>query len=120
MTRLNITNFKIALEGSGGVQAVIAKKLEVERSTITRYLDKNPKMRLLVQAESERMIDVAENSLHSLISKKKDMRAIKFFLETKGKSRGYVVKQELAIEGSIATLTKEERDAEIKRLLGKD
>lgn len=115
---MNITKFKEALEGSGGVQAVIAKKCGVDRSTISRYINKNPKMRILQEQEQERIIDVAENKLHALIGDK-DIRAIKFFLETKGKSRGYVAKQELEIAGNLAMFTKEERAAEIKRLLGK-
>jgi len=118
MTSLTVSKFKKALEGTGGVQAVIAKACGVDRSTVTRFIQKYPKMRLLLDAEAERIIDIAENKLHALVNDK-DIRAIKFFLETKGKSRGYVSKQELEIAGNISTLTKEERAEEIKRLLGK-
>ena len=89
MTRLTKAKFKAALEGSGGVQAVIAQKCGVDRSTISRYLDKHPDMKILQEAEMEKILGVAENKLHALINDK-NIKAIKFFLETKGKKRGYV------------------------------
>lgn len=118
MTRLKIETFKNALTGSFGVQAVIAKTCGVERSTITKFLNKNPKMRVLLEEEQERIIDVAENKLHAAIGDR-DMKAIKFFLQTKGRKRGYQNTQSIEIEGNVSNLSKEEREAEIKRLLGK-
>lgn len=100
MTKLTIKNFKAALDGSYGVRATIAKKCNVHRSAITRFLQTHPKMLILLEEEQEKIIDIAENRLHSLINDK-DVRAIKFFLATKGKSRGYVPKQEVDLGGEI-------------------
>ncbi len=123
MARLNKKTFKEALNNSGGNQSVIAKRVKRHRSTITNFLNKHPDLRKLLDVEAERIIDVAENVIDSAITNQKDIDAAKWKLTNskRGKARGYGQKQEVVIEGNLSTtaLTKEERQAEIKRLLGK-
>lgn len=116
--RVSKERFKKALEGSYGVQTIIAKKLGVGRSAITNFLNKNDDMRELCNQEREKIIDIAENRLHSAVNKGQKW-AVKMLLSSIGKNRGYVEKQEIEINGTVALMTKEERAAEIKRLLGK-
>ena len=118
MTKLSIKKFKDALVGSHGIQAIIAKRCQVDRSTITNFLDKHPKLRKVCILERERIIVVAENRLFKSADDGQKW-AVDKVLSTIGKSRGYVETQDIKIAGNISTLTKEERSAEIKRLLGK-
>ena len=94
MTKLSIQKFKKALSGSYGVQAVIATKCGVTRGAVTRFINKHPNLKPLIEQEKERIIDVAENKLHERILNG-DTRALKFFLSTKGKKRGYIPTQEI-------------------------
>lgn len=116
MTKLSIKKFKLAMKGSYGVQSIIAKKCDVERMTITNFLDRNPEMRVLLEMEREKIIDVAENRLHTEVNSGKPW-AIKKVLDSVGKKRGYVETQQVELSGNVSTLSKEEREAEIKRLL---
>lgn len=98
--KITIKKFKKALEGSIGVYASIAQKLDVDRSTITKYLKKHPELMPLVEEERERMIDLAENKLFTKINSG-EWAPIQFYLKTKGKGRGYVEKQEIEHSGEI-------------------
>ena len=122
MTRISQTKFKAALEGSGGNQSTIAQKIGVTRGAVHNFINKNPKMRDLLETEAERIIDVAENVIDADIVKKKDIDSAKWKLlhSRRGKARGYGPKQEIAIDPILHTqLSKEDMQAEIKRLLGK-
>ena len=94
MTKVTEDTFKKALEGSFGVQAVIAETLKVERSTITRFLQNNPEMKVLFDQERENVIDVAENRLFTAADEGKKW-AIELILKRLGRSRGYVERQEV-------------------------
>jgi len=52
----------------------------------------------------EQNLDIAEEGLHSLMRTKNEnvkLRAIDIFLKTQGKGRGYVERQEVAIDGDM-------------------
>ena len=105
MAKINQTTFKKALEGSGGNQSTIAQKLQVSRAAITKFLNKNPSMRELVNTEAERIIDVAENVIDADIVKGKNIDSAKWKLlhSKRGKARGYGPRQEmdLKLDGEI-------------------
>lgn len=94
--KINQVNFKKALPGSAGLYSLIAKNLKVSRETVVNFLkrQKTNDMMNLIQQEKETILDMAENKLMLLV-KEKNMPAIKWFLATQGKSRGYVEKQEI-------------------------
>ena len=94
MTKLSISKFKDALVGSYGVQAVIAKKCEVDRSAITLFLDRHPELRELCKAEREKIIDVSENRLFKAANNGEKW-AVDKILNTIGKNRGYIEKHEI-------------------------
>lgn len=121
MANINITTFKEALVNSGGNQARIAEKLEVTRSAVGHFLERNPKMRQLLNEEANRLIEWAEDNVAMSVMVHKDINDSKWLLTNskKGKAKGWGQKQEVELSGNISTLTKEERSAEIKRLLGK-
>ena len=72
---------------------MIATRLGVTRSAITHYLERYPALKKNVTEAEEAILDLAENKLQTKIDSG-DMKAIKFFLETKGKRRGYVPRTE--------------------------
>jgi predicted transcriptional regulator len=89
VTKIKKEKFIRACIGSGGIQSVVAQNLGVDRSTVTYYLERNPEMREHLLTAEDAIIDLAENKLQNKINSG-DMKALKFFLETKGKKRGYV------------------------------
>lgn len=121
MAKINIKTFIKALKNSGGNQARIAERLEVTRQSVGGFLNKNPKMRKLLNEEAELLTDVSEDNIAIGIMTHKDTDLSKWHLlnSKSGKARGYGQKQEVELSGNISTLTKEEREEEIKRLLGK-
>ena len=114
MAKLIQKTFKEALEGSGGNQSIIAKKLGKSRSTITKFLNKNPKMKDLLEIESERIIDVAENIIDHDITKNRNIDSSKWKLlnSKRGKARGYGPKQELEHSGGSTTFNLIEKSIE--------
>lgn len=119
MVKVTKKKFREAVKGTGGIMISIAKNLGVSRVTVYDFCNKNPDMMKLRRDEEEKIIDIAENSLFSQ-ARKQEQWAVKYLLQTKGKRRGYVEKSEIQMSGHIETFTKEEREAEIKRLLGKN
>ncbi len=90
MTKLSKRKVKKAIIGSMGIKSIIAKKCNVTRAAITMFLKRKKNKDLLKAIEDERarLVDVAEAKLITKI-KEGDFKAIKFFLATQGKERGY-------------------------------
>lgn len=82
-----------AIENSGGVIKVIARKCGVSRKAIYDFIEKYPDVKEAFQDEKEGMIDLAEGKLFGAV-KKGEAWAIKTVLQTIGKDRGYTEKQE--------------------------
>jgi hypothetical protein len=102
MSKLTRTKVILAIDGCYGVLNNIARKCEVHRSAITQFLQKEENKDILpmIEAEKERLIDVAENAMAVKLAKG-DFKATKFLLQTKGRHRGYVTKQEIEQTGVI-------------------
>ncbi len=100
MTKLSKKKVRAAIPGSFGIRAIIAKKCDVDRGTITRYLQKERNKNLVKEIEEERdkVLDVGEKKLIEAVDRG-EFPAIKFLLSTKGKSRGYIEKQEIEHTG---------------------
>jgi hypothetical protein len=82
-----------AIKDSGGIISNIAEKLRCDWHTANKYANLYEETRLALEAETEAMIDNAENALHNLISAG-DGFMIRYYLSTKGKRRGYVERVE--------------------------
>ena len=85
---------------SGGNISESCKKINISRETFYRWCRTNKKFKKQVEELKESLIDFAESVLMKKI-KDGDTTSIIFFLKTKGKSRGYVEKQEIEHSGSI-------------------
>lgn len=82
-----------ALIQSCGILSTAAKKLKVERSVITRRVNKSKKLQEAVQRAKEQCLDLAESELMFRIKDRTNasvqMNAIMYYLNNQGNSRGY-------------------------------
>jgi len=77
-----------ALRSSGGIISLAARKLGCSRTTIYNYIQRYSKIREAYEEIIETWLDIAEMKLLQKILEG-DLRAIIFYLRTKGASRGY-------------------------------
>ena len=82
-----------AISGTGGIKSTIAKRLGVTRWTVDNYLKRWKSVQEAYDEEREKIVDMAETKLLEKI-KSGDYPAIRFFLMTQAKERGYVERQE--------------------------
>ena len=85
-----------ALEKSLGVITQACKVVGIDRKTHYNWMKADEEYKVQVEELSEVAIDFAESHLHKLI-KDGNPAATIFFLKTKGKNRGYVERQEIAV-----------------------
>jgi len=85
-----------ALEKSLGVITQACKVVGIDRKTHYNWMKADEEYKTAVEELSEVAIDFAESHLHKLI-KDGNPAATIFFLKTKGKGRGYVERQEIAV-----------------------
>lgn len=90
-----------AIPGTGGIITLIAKKARVDWHTAKKYINDYPTVKRVYDAECEGITDMAEAKLIEAI-RAGDFPAIKFYLTTKGKDRGYVERQEITGKDSSA------------------
>lgn len=83
-----------ALEKSAGIMSVAAERLGVDRSTICRRAQKSQRLRNVIDAATERSMDVAEAALMRAVQKG-EAWAVCFFLKCKAKQRGYSERTEI-------------------------
>ena len=89
-----------ALQESHGLQKLAAEELHCSRRTISNYIKKYPTVAEAYDEAREVVLDVAESKLYKAINDGKEW-AIKFYLSTVGKSRGYTQKQEIEHSGEV-------------------
>jgi transposase len=97
----NATMLK-AIKGSHGIVSVVAKRLGVEWHTANTYIRADEETLQALRDEEEKVSDAAENQLVRKINSG-DPWAVKFWLTTKARKRGFVSKAEIAgeIDGEI-------------------
>ena len=88
-----------AIPKTHGVKKYLAEKLGVDRQTIYRYFKKYPDLEDETQEYLASITDQAEYHLIESI-KKGDSWAVRYWLFTRGKHRGYTTKQEATFNSS--------------------
>lgn len=83
-----------ALRQTLGVVTPACEKVGIDRRTYYRWMEKDEKFREQVKDIENVALDFAESQLHKQI-KNGEVSSTIFFLKTKGKSRGYIEKQEI-------------------------
>ena len=84
-----------ALEKTGGNQAAAARALDCSRQTVWSRIQKSEAVKKAYDSVNEANLDRAENELMKLVDEG-EFKAIKFYLRTKGRKRGYGDKMELS------------------------
>lgn len=82
-----------AIPGSGGIISVIAKRVGCAWHTANKYIKDYPTIKAAYADETESLVDLAESTVLKAI-RDGDVGAAKWFLQTKGKARGYTERHE--------------------------
>jgi len=80
--------------------SIACESIGIERSTYYNWMEKDKKFNTKVIAYQESLLDFSESMLMKNISKGKEA-SVFFHLKTRGKSRGYVERQEIENSGTI-------------------
>jgi len=88
-----------AMEGTGGIVSQLSRRLSVTWHTAKGYTAQNKACRLAWEAEREKALDLAESALLKAIQGGEQW-AVKFFLSTIGKGRGYSERHEVEATGA--------------------
>jgi len=83
-----------AIQGSGGIVTLIAKRLGCSWHTARNYIDKYPTARRAYEDEDEKTLDLAESKVIEAINAG-DGQMVRYYLSTRGRKRGYVERQEV-------------------------
>lgn len=110
--KLNMKKIRNAIPGSGGIISEIARRCGTTRQAVYNFLAKKPKLYEEIEVEKEMVLDVAEVGLINFIKGRtdkngkviipQDLNAIKYYLSTQGKERGYTTKSEHEHSGEVA------------------
>lgn len=90
-----------AIEGSQGLITKIQRKLirltgeHWNWETVQRYVHKWAETEAALKAETECVLDFAEQNVNKAIIEEHDLATSKWYLRMKGKERGYVETQEI-------------------------
>ena len=87
-----------AIPGTGGIITSIAKRVGCAWHTAKKYIDEYTTVAQAYADETESIADLAEVGLIKAL-KAEDGSMIRFYLTTKARHRGYVVKQEMEVTG---------------------
>lgn len=104
-----------AIPGSGGIISVIANRVGCAWHTAQKYILQYPTVQAAYADETESIVDLAESTVFKAI-RDGDVGAAKWYLQTKGKQRGYTERHEVTgAEGGpvIVVNWEDEDDAEV-------
>lgn len=77
-----------AIKDTGGIKTEVCQRLNCGRRTIYVYIDRFPEIKEAFEEEEEKVLDMAESSLFAMIQNG-DLTAIFYYLNNKGRRRGY-------------------------------
>lgn len=89
-----------ACKGCMGICADVQRKLGISRRGFYNYRQKWPEVQEAIDDELQRGLDYAESQLLKLIADK-DFRAIAFYLERKGRERGWGQQQQITLQDAM-------------------
>jgi len=96
--QFTVEQVAVALKATMGKVYLAAKELGCSHQTVYNYLNNNPELKELVEAERGQMIDVAECALKRATIKG-EAWAVCFTLKTIGKDRGYIERHQQELSG---------------------
>jgi hypothetical protein len=94
---INYTEDEIlaAIKGSGGIMSTVAKRLNCHWTTADRNIKINENAKRAMEDENESILDLAESVLIKSV-REGDMPSVFYYLNNKGKKRGYNTRLEVA------------------------
>lgn len=92
--RLKVQEVDAALREAMGNRAAVARKFGVTRQAVDAIVKRTPSLQATLHDIEEGMLDNAESSLYREVIDG-NFQAVKWYLATKGKARGYVERQEV-------------------------
>ena len=101
LEKFTTKQFIKAIKGTGGIKNQIAKRLKCSRPTVNKYINENEEIHDMWLSEREGALDAIESNLF-IMAKNFDFNAIKFFLITQGKERGYGDSRQFEVKGNIS------------------
>ena len=93
MAKLSIKKAEAALRATGGVIVEAARVCGVSRPWFDRFMRRHPELMDVRDECFEELMDVAEDKLRNAIHNG-ELRSVRWFLETRGRGRGYVRREE--------------------------
>jgi len=96
--KLTVEQVIKAIDGSQGILYKIAQRCRVVRHTLYDFIKENPQLNKYIEAERERVIDLAEQTIYDLAKDTNPrnvvtrLKAAEKIVSTKGKDRGWVEK----------------------------
>lgn len=92
-TQLSIAKVEAALRKYKGILSSAAEACGVARTTLYRFMEKHPELKEVRNELDETLLDVAETNVITDLEKG-DMKTTRWYLDRKGKDRGYVTRAE--------------------------
>ena len=89
-----------ALKKSGGVLKPACEALHISRQTILDWRKADPEFDAACNEACELFLDEVESRLYAAV-RRGNFKAIKFYLETKGRARGYDAHQEIDLTATV-------------------
>src|SRR3954449_7553558 len=83
-----------ALDECQGLCFLAARRLGCHPNTVSRYLERYPRVREAVEAKRGQMVDAAELALYRAVQRG-EAWAVQFCLKTLGRDRGYAERREV-------------------------
>jgi len=97
--KISRKKWRLACVGSNGNKTEIARRLDVDRQTVYNYIKQDDLFKRIYEDAKETAIDFVESQLWKHINLANegmgDLNAIKFFLQTWGKDRGWSTRTEI-------------------------
>lgn len=93
MAKLSVAKAEAALRAHHGILLKAAEACGVSRLTFYKFMDKHPHLKEVRAECDETLLDVAEASVVQDLNRG-EMKTTRWFLDRKGKDRGYTTRQE--------------------------
>lgn len=89
-----------AIPKSGGILTVIARRAGISTRSLYDYRIKWPEINEAIKDAEDETIDMAESQLVDLV-KMGNLKAIRYFLDNRGKKRGWGQRQNIQLESNM-------------------
>lgn len=98
------------LQETRSVVTTACESMGISRQTHYRWMHEDPTYRVLVEDIAEQALDYAEHALHQLMASDDEnirLKAVMYFLRTKGRSRGYADRVDQKHSGELRIVVEE-------------